>query len=148
MQANQAKSKFLVTISHELRTPLNAIIGYSEMLEEEAEELEQDDLVPDLQRINIAGRHLLTLINDLLDLSKIGAGQMGVFVEDLNLAVEMDEIVSLVTPLIVFLLASEFSKIVITNFTFHVQNLPFGLLRSFDSDSRSFRTQLISNNWR
>lgn len=99
MLANQAKSKFLATISHELRTPLNAIIGYSEMLEEEAEEKEQTELVPDLQRINSAGRHLLTLINEVLDLSKIEAGQMDVFVEDFDLANEIGEIVSLVGPL-------------------------------------------------
>ena len=57
--ANQAKSEFLANMSHELRTPLNAIIGYSEMLQEEAEDLGQDDLVPDLEKINAAGKHLL-----------------------------------------------------------------------------------------
>ena len=74
-QASVAKSEFLAAMSHELRTPLNAIIGYSEMLKEEAEHLNQEDFIPDLQRIHDAGTHLLTLINDILDLSKIEAGR-------------------------------------------------------------------------
>ena len=64
-------------MSHELRTPLNAIIGYSEMLQEEAEDLGEEAFLPDLQQINAAGKHLLGLINDILDLSKIEAGQDG-----------------------------------------------------------------------
>ena len=68
-------------MSHELRTPLNAIIGYSEMLQEEAEDLGQEAFLPDLQRINAAGKHLLGLINDILDLSKIEAGRMDLFLE-------------------------------------------------------------------
>ncbi len=100
MQANQAKSNFLANMSHELRTPLNAIIGYSEMLEEEAEELEQDSLVPDLKRINVAGRHLLTLISGVLDLSKIEAGQMDVYVEEFDLGVQLDEVMTVIQPLV------------------------------------------------
>ncbi len=75
-EANRTKSKFLANMSHELRTPLNAIIGYSEMLQEEAAERMDDDFGPDLERINGAGKHLLGLINDVLDISKIEAGAM------------------------------------------------------------------------
>jgi PAS domain S-box-containing protein len=74
--ANRSKSQFLANMSHELRTPLNAIIGYSEILEEQATDLGQDDYIPDLQKINAAGRHLQSLIDDILDLSKIEAGKM------------------------------------------------------------------------
>jgi signal transduction histidine kinase len=77
--ANEAKSRFLASMSHELRTPMNAIIGYSEMLEEEAEDLEQEAFIPDLQKIESAGKHLLALINDILDLSKIEAGKMDLY---------------------------------------------------------------------
>ena len=79
--ANKAKSRFLANMSHELRTPLNAIIGYSEILEEEAEDRQLDDLVPDLRKIHGAGRHLLQLINDILDLSKVEAGKMDLYLE-------------------------------------------------------------------
>jgi signal transduction histidine kinase/DNA-binding response OmpR family regulator len=74
--ANRSKSQFLANMSHELRTPLNAIIGYSEILEEQATDLGQNDYIPDLQKINSAGRHLQSLIDDILDLSKIEAGKM------------------------------------------------------------------------
>ena len=83
-QANRTKSTFLANMSHELRTPLNAIIGYSEMLEEEAQERGLDDLAPDLGKIHAAGKHLLALINDVLDLSKIEAGKMELFLEDFD----------------------------------------------------------------
>jgi CheY-like chemotaxis protein len=82
--AGRHKSQFLANMSHELRTPLNAIIGYSEILQEEAEDLGQDDLVPDLQKITSAGRHLLELINAVLDLSKIDAGKMDLYVETVD----------------------------------------------------------------
>ena len=98
--ANRSKSAFLANMSHELRTPLNAIIGYSEMLQEEATDLEQDGLVPDLQRINSAGQHLLGLINDILDLSKIEAGKMDLYLETFDLNSLIQEIVSLVRPLV------------------------------------------------
>ena len=79
--ANQAKSQFLANMSHELRTPMNAIIGYSEMLTEEAQDAGQEAFIPDLGKINAAGRHLLALINDILDLSKIEAGKMDLYLE-------------------------------------------------------------------
>ena len=68
-------------MSHELRTPLNAIIGYSEMLQEEAQDQHAEGFVPDLQRIHAAGKHLLELINAVLDLSKIEAGKMELYLE-------------------------------------------------------------------
>ncbi len=97
--ANQAKSTFLANMSHELRTPLNAIIGYSEMLMEDAEDEGQEDFIPDLDRIHAAGRHLLTLINDILDLSKVEAGKMELYLETFDVANMIEEVVSTVQPL-------------------------------------------------
>jgi signal transduction histidine kinase/CheY-like chemotaxis protein len=97
--ANTAKSQFLANMSHELRTPLNAILGYSEMLEENSQELGQDECVQDLQKIHSAGRHLLDLINDVLDLSKIEAGKMDLFFESFDLNDLLDEILCTVQPL-------------------------------------------------
>ena len=98
--ANHAKSAFLANVSHELRTPLNAIIGYSEMLQEEVQEAGREDLRPDLERINGAGKHLLGLINDVLDLSKIEAGRMSVHIERVDLSRLLREVVATVQPLI------------------------------------------------
>jgi two-component system sensor histidine kinase/response regulator len=96
--ANRAKSSFLANMSHELRTPLNAIIGYSEMLEEETQESGETAAVQDLQKIQSAGKHLLSLINDILDLSKIEAGKMGLHLETFDVAQMIEEIVSTVQP--------------------------------------------------
>ncbi|HZH99260.1 MAG TPA: ATP-binding protein, partial [Fimbriimonadaceae bacterium] len=98
--ANRAKSKFLANMSHELRTPLNAIIGYSEMLWEEAEDLGQQELIPDLQKINAAGRHLLGLINAVLDLSKIEAGKMDLYLETFDMASMIKDTAAVVQPLV------------------------------------------------
>ncbi|MBI4543793.1 MAG: response regulator [Gemmatimonadetes bacterium] len=98
--ANRAKSQFLANMSHELRTPLNAIIGYSEMLEEEAHELGQQPLVPDLQKIQAAGRHLLGLINDILDLSKIEAGRTELYLESFDVGRMVDEVATTIQPLL------------------------------------------------
>jgi PAS domain S-box-containing protein len=97
-EANRAKSIFLANMSHELRTPLNAIIGYSEMLEEETQELGKETVVKDLQRIQSAGKHLLALINDILDLSKIEAGKMGLHLEAFSVAHMIEEIASTIQP--------------------------------------------------
>jgi two-component system sensor histidine kinase/response regulator len=96
--ANRAKSAFLANMSHELRTPLNAIIGYSEMLEEETRESGEVGTVRDLQKIQSAGKHLLSLINDILDLSKIEAGKMGLHLETFDVPQMIEEIVSTVKP--------------------------------------------------
>jgi signal transduction histidine kinase/CheY-like chemotaxis protein len=99
-QANRTKSTFLANMSHELRTPLNAIIGYSEMLEEEAGERGFEDLAPDLAKIHAAGKHLLALINDVLDLSKIEAGKMELFVEDFDVRALVQDVESTIRPLV------------------------------------------------
>ena len=97
--ANRVKSDFLANMSHELRTPLNAIIGYSQMLQEQATDDGQDDYVTDLTKIERAGTHLLKLINDILDLSKIEAGRMTVFIEQVNVAALLTEVQSIIEPL-------------------------------------------------
>lgn len=97
-EASRAKSTFLANMSHELRTPLNAIIGYSEMLEEETRELGKSDSVQDLRKIQSAGKHLLSLINDVLDLSKIEAGKMGLHLENFEVAPLIDEMATTLTP--------------------------------------------------
>ena len=99
-QASRAKSAFLANMSHELRTPLNAIIGYSEMLEEEVQDLGKISNVRDLQKIQAAGKHLLALINDVLDLSKIEAGKMQLNIEAFGIADMIEEIVMTLKPAI------------------------------------------------
>ncbi len=98
--ANQAKSAFLANMSHELRTPMNAIIGYSEMLAEDAEDHENEDTLADLNKITAAGKHLLSLINDVLDLSKIEAGKMELYTEDFDIGDTLHDITSMTTSLI------------------------------------------------
>jgi signal transduction histidine kinase/CheY-like chemotaxis protein/HAMP domain-containing protein len=97
--ANRAKSQFLANMSHELRTPLNAIIGYSEILQEDVADLGRDNLVPDLTKIEEAGRHLLGLINDILDLSKVEAGRMDMFLEDVGIVPLLEEVRAIIVPL-------------------------------------------------
>ena len=98
-QANQTKSEFLANMSHELRTPLNAIIGYAQILQEDAEDVGQDEMLPDLKKIESAGKHLLGLINDILDLSKIEAGRMEIYLEPVSVPALVDEVRTLTAPL-------------------------------------------------
>ena len=98
--SDRAKGQFLANMSHELRTPLNAIIGYSEMLKEESEERGLAEFIPDLEKINGAGRHLLALINDILDLSKIDAGKVTLHLEPFEVPKLVGEVLATVQTLV------------------------------------------------
>jgi PAS domain S-box-containing protein len=98
--ANRAKTQFLANMSHELRTPLNAIIGYSEILQEEAEDRGVAEFIPDLERIRVAGKHLLALISDVLDLSKIEAGKMELYLENFEILPMIQDVADTIRPLI------------------------------------------------
>jgi signal transduction histidine kinase len=98
--ATRAKSDFLASMSHELRTPLNAIILYSELLQEEAADHGQQGSITDLQKIQSAGKHLLELINDILDLSKIEAGKMSLSIETFDVRTMIDELLDTAAPLV------------------------------------------------
>lgn len=100
LEASRTKTAFLANMSHELRTPMNAIIGYSEMLIEEAPDLKPEDFVPDLEKVRAAGKHLLALINDILDLSKIEAGKMTLFLESFSIRSNIDDVIAMIQPLI------------------------------------------------
>ncbi|MCA9667766.1 MAG: response regulator [Myxococcales bacterium] len=100
LAASRAKSEFLANMSHELRTPLNAILGYSEMLLEDAEDRADEASANDLLRIKNAGEHLLSLINDVLDISKIEAGHMDLCIERFDLSQFIDGVLATVQPLV------------------------------------------------
>ena len=97
--ANQAKSAFLANMSHELRTPLNAIIGYSALLQETAEDQADLQSLADLQNINNAGKHLLRIINEILDLSKIEAGKFELTIEQIDVGAAILDAITTITPL-------------------------------------------------
>lgn len=99
-EANATKSAFLANMSHELRTPLNAIIGYSEMLQEELAELGEEILAQDSGKIQSAGKHLLALINDVLDISKVEAGKMELCIETIDVPTMIAEVESIIAPLV------------------------------------------------
>jgi signal transduction histidine kinase len=98
--ANRAKSQFLANMSHELRTPLNGIIGFSQLLKEDAKELSYTDFIPDLEAIQSSGIHLLSLINDILDISKIEAGGMNLYLEKFDIWTLVKEIVTTTQPMV------------------------------------------------
>jgi signal transduction histidine kinase/CheY-like chemotaxis protein len=97
--AARTKSEFLANMSHEIRTPLNAILGYGEILQFEARKIDRQDFVEDLRAIEFAGRHLLSLINEILELSKIHAGKMEIYPESFDLSNLVEEVITTVRPL-------------------------------------------------
>lgn len=97
-EANRTKSEFLANMSHELRTPLNAIIGYSEILEEDAEDSGQEHFIKDLKKIRNAGKHLLNLINDVLDLAKIESGKVEIYLETFDVHKVVQDVVDTIQP--------------------------------------------------
>jgi len=99
-EASRSKSQFLANMSHELRTPLNAIIGYSELLREEAGDLGQESFVSDLGKIQKAGKHLLELINGVLDIAKIEAGKMEIHLEAFDVAAMLSDVAATVSPVV------------------------------------------------
>ncbi|MDM8548172.1 sensor histidine kinase [Candidatus Venteria ishoeyi] len=98
--AGRAKAQFLANMNHELRTPMNAIIGYTEMLQEDAEEMGQYDFIPDLQKIHGASYHLLDLINNLFDLSKIASSRMDLYLETFDITPMLQDVTATVQPLV------------------------------------------------
>ncbi len=98
--ANQAKTQFLANMSHELRTPMNAIIGYTEMLQEDARERGQDDFIPDLQKIHGASYHLLDLINNLFDMSRLESAKMDLYIETFDITPMIQDVATTITPLL------------------------------------------------
>ncbi|MGI9263632.1 MAG: histidine kinase dimerization/phospho-acceptor domain-containing protein, partial [Gammaproteobacteria bacterium] len=133
--ANRAKSAFLANMSHELRTPMNAVIGYSEMLIEEMEDGGVEDYIADLNKINSAGKHLLSLINDILDLSKIEAGRMDLYLERFDIKQMLSEVTSTIDPLIV-----KNNNRLVTNFDEHL-----GVMRADMTKVRQALFNLLSN---
>lgn len=133
--ATQAKSEFLANMSHELRTPLNAIIGYSELLQEDAESMGEVQFVSDLHHIHTAGTHLLALINDLLDISKIEAGKMEVYLETFDLSSVLQYLNEVIKPLI-----TKNNNI----FTIHGSNM-FGEMHTDLTKLRQSLLNLLSN---
>ncbi|MDX1437207.1 MAG: ATP-binding protein, partial [Anaerolineales bacterium] len=97
-ELDRLKSSFLANMSHELRTPLNAILGYSELLQEDAQEFGHEAFAVDLDKIELAGKHLLAVINDILNFSKIEAGRMDLFLESFDVPSLVDDVVTAIEP--------------------------------------------------
>jgi len=123
-QANQAQSKFLANMSHELRTPLNAIIGYSALMLEEAEENEEDYLLKDLGRIHSSGEYLLSLINDVLDLSKIKAGKIDFHYENCDIPKLLKGVQDVAIPLM-----KKNKNIFQAHYEYRIKNIETDVLR-------------------
>ena len=134
-EANEAKSQFLANMSHELRTPLNAVIGLTEMLKEDAEEDNLDDYLEPLDRIHNASRHLLTLINDVLDLSKIEAGKIELYFEQFLVSDIMRDIMATSEPLA----QKNNNELILRN------NLDFDSIHSDQTRVRQIVLNLVSN---
>ena len=98
IHASRVKSRFLATMSHELRTPLNAILGYTELVQEEANDIDRADMVDDLERVRTSARHLLRMVSDVLDVSRIEAGEMTIEPVDLDVGEHLQELRRLVEP--------------------------------------------------
>jgi signal transduction histidine kinase len=97
--ASQAKTTFLANMSHELRTPLTSVLGYTELLQERAAKYGYDDFIPDLEKIRSAGKELVTMINEVLDLSKIEAGKIILSPQDFNISFLIDNVIATIRPL-------------------------------------------------
>ncbi len=97
--ASQAKTTFLANMSHELRTPLTSVLGYTELLQERAAKYGQDEFIPDLEKIRAAGKDLVTMINEVLDLSKIEAGKIALSLQDFNISYLVDNVVATIRPM-------------------------------------------------
>lgn len=153
-EATITKSKFLATMSHELRTPLNAIIGYSEMLEEDFQEAGEKQHSDDVNKINKSGKHLLSLINDILDISKIEAGKMDLFMETFAVSSLIKEVISTIQPLAVengnkVNYSVEDKKLVIQNDRTKFQQILNNLLSNackFTSDGKITLSALVKKN--
>ena len=137
-EANAEKTRFFANMSHELRTPLNAILGYGEMLAEDCEDLGYDDLLPDLKKITSAGSHLLSLINNILDISKIEAGRMELYLTSFDIENMVDTIKDVVGPL-----ASPNDN----GFKVNLQD-PLGAMNQDETKIRQCLTNFLSNGFK
>ncbi|MEO0604505.1 MAG: histidine kinase dimerization/phospho-acceptor domain-containing protein, partial [Myxococcota bacterium] len=132
--ANHAKDVFLANMSHELRTPLNAILGYCELIAEEIEPLERPDVLADLGRIRASGRHLLQVISDVLDLSKINSGELALNPVDFDLDGVLDQVADSVRV-----------QATVKGLDFHDQRAPLGRAHGDDLRLRQILSNLLSN---
>ena len=152
-EADRAKSMFLASMSHELRTPLHAIIGYSQLLNEEAIDSGDESTIEDLGRINQAGRVLLAMINDVLDISKIEAGQMEVYPEEIEVDGFIQSVVDLIQPLVSqnsnsLTFDVEQASVVMNTDSTKVRQILFNLLSNATKFTRDGRIELSARTTR